>query len=351
MGNGFATATDNQRGVTTSEPIIHAHHLSRTYRVPERREGFRGSLADLFRPRSREVQAVKGVSFDITRGESVAYIGPNGAGKSTTVKMLSGILKPSGGELQVLGFEPHRDRQRYVRHIGVVFGQRTSLWWDIAVIESLRLLQRVYGVDEATFQERLAKFDEVLSLNRFLRIPARKLSLGQRVMADLAAALLHNPPVIFLDEPTIGLDVSVKARIREFLRSINRDFGTTLLLTTHDLGDVEAISDRVMVIDAGQLIFDGPRWRLQQELGQGSRIVVRIAERALPELQAATRAMSLTWQPEGKGRYSTLYDATRLPTTELVTKVIGAVAVEDMELRAASMEDVVRELYERQARA
>lgn len=335
----------------TPEPIIHAHHLSRVYRVPERREGFRGSLTDLLRPRTREVQAVKDVSFDIAPGESVAYIGPNGAGKSTTVKMLSGILKPSGGELRVLAFEPHRDRQRYVRHIGVVFGHRTSLWWDIAVIESLRLLQRVYGVDEATFQQRIAKFDEVLGLNRFLRTPARKLSLGQRVMADLAGALLHNPPVIFLDEPTIGLDVSVKARIREFLKSINRDFGTTLLLTTHDLGDVEAISERVMVIDAGQLIFDGPRWRLQQELGQGSRIVVRIAEQTLPALQAATSSMNLTWQAEGKGRYSALYDATHLPTTELVSKVIGAVPVEDMELRPASMEDVVRELYERQAHA
>lgn len=333
------------------EPIIHAHQLSRVYQVAERREGFQGALADLFRPLSKNVQAVKDVSFDIARGESVAYIGPNGAGKSTTIKMLSGILKPSAGELQVLGFAPHQDRPQYVRHIGVVFGQRTSLWWDIAVIESLRLLQRVYGVDEATFQARIAQFDEVLGLNRFLRTPARKLSLGQRVMADLAAALLHNPPVIFLDEPTIGLDVSVKARIREFLRSINREFGTTLLLTTHDLGDVEAISERVMVIDAGQLIFDGPRGRLQQELGQGSRIVVRIAEQSLATLQTATSAQNLTWQADGQGRYSACYDTTRLPTVELVSRVIGAVPIEDMELRPASMEDVVRELYEKRVHA
>jgi ABC-2 type transport system ATP-binding protein len=332
------------------EPIIHARHLSRTYRVPQRREGFRGALHDLFQPRMREVQAVKGISFDIAPGESVAYIGPNGAGKSTTVKMLAGILKPSSGELHVMGFEPHRERERYVHHIGVVFGQRTSLWWDIAVIESLRLLQRVYNVEEKTFQERLETFDEVLGLNRFLNTPARKLSLGQRVMADLAAALLHNPPVIFLDEPTIGLDVLVKARIREFLRRINRDYGTTLLLTTHDLGDVEAISDRVIVIDRGSLIFDGSRERLRQELGQGSRIVVRIPEGALPALQAAVRDMNLSWQDEGKGRYSARYDAGRVPTPELVTKVMATGSVEDMELRAASMEDVVRELYERQPR-
>lgn len=333
------------------EPIIHARHLHRTYQVSQRREGFRGALQDLIKPRTREVQAVNGISFDIAPGESVAYIGPNGAGKSTTVKMLAGILKPSSGELRVMGFEPHREREHYVRNIGVVFGQRTSLWWDIAVIESLRLLQRVYGVEETIFQERLAKFDHVLGLSRFLNTPARKLSLGQRVMADLAAALLHNPPVIFLDEPTIGLDVSVKARIREFLRSINHDFGTTLLLTTHDLGDVEAIAERVMVIDRGSLIFDGTSEHLRQELGQGSRIVVRIAEGSLAELRVATHDLDLGWQDEGKGRYSARYDATRLPTPELVAKVIAAVPVEDMELRAASMEDVVRELYERQPRA
>jgi ABC-2 type transport system ATP-binding protein len=333
-----------------SDVIISAENLSRTYNVPKKREGLRGALQDLIRPQMRQVHAVEDISFDIKRGESVAYIGPNGAGKSTTVKMLAGILKPSAGELKVMDFQPHRDRQRYVRHIGVVFGQRTSLWWDIAVIESLRLLQRVYGVDEATFQERLERFDEVLGLHRFLNTPARKLSLGQRVMADLAAALLHNPPVIFLDEPTIGLDVSVKARIRSFLKQINREFGTTLLLTTHDLGDVEAISERVMVIDEGKLIFSGPSWKLREELGQESRMVVHTAVGSLEALQAVTVGMDLTWTDEGRGRYSAHYDARALPTPKLVAHVLSGIAVEDMELRAASMEDIVRELYERQRR-
>lgn len=246
-----------------------------------------------------------------------------------------------------MGFEPHRDRERYVRHIGVVFGQRTSLWWDVAVLESLRLLQRVYGVDETTFKARLEQFDEVLGLGKLLNTPARKLSLGQRVIADLAAALIHNPPVIFLDEPTIGLDVTVKARIRTFLKHINREFGTTLLLTTHDLGDVEAIAERVLVIDAGKLIFDGTIQRLKRELGQASRIVVQTAEAALEALQTVTAELDLAWQDEGRGRYSALYDAAKVPTAELVARVIGGVAVEDMELRGASMEDVVRELYER----
>ncbi|CAN5452740.1 ATP-binding cassette domain-containing protein [soil metagenome] len=325
--------------------LIRALQLSRTYRVPQRREGLRGAFQDLLRPRTRQVHAVSEVSFEIARGESVAYIGPNGAGKSTTVKMLCGILRPSAGDLRVMGFEPHRDRERYVQHIGVVFGQRSALWWDIAVIESLRLLQRVYGVSEVNFKERLGRFDEVLGLGGLLSTPARKLSLGQRVMADLAAALLHDPPVVFLDEPTIGLDVSVKARIRDFLKHLNRE-GTTLLLTTHDLGDVEAISERVMVIDEGRLIFDGPSWKLRREVGRGSRIIVQTAEGSSQTLQAATEGMNLIWTDAGRGRYSARYAAASLPTPELVAQVIAGIKVEDMELRAASMEDVVRELYE-----
>ncbi|MFD1733255.1 ATP-binding cassette domain-containing protein [Deinococcus malanensis] len=237
--------------------------------MPKKRPGLGGAFRDLLHPEYRDVHAVQDVTFDIQSGESVAYLGPNGAGKSTTVKMLAGILKPSGGQLSVLGYDPHRQRQAYVKHIGVVFGQRTTLWVDLAVIESLRLLQRVYAIPEPVFQERLSMFDEVLELGKLLATPARKLSLGQRVRADLAAALLHDPRVVFLDEPTIGLDVSVKARIRIFLRRIHQELGTTLLLTTHDLGDVEAISDRVLVIDIGQLIFDGTTRQLRRIAGGG----------------------------------------------------------------------------------
>lgn len=330
-----------------NDPIIHVQNLKRTYRVPVRRPGLAGAFTDLLRPEYRTVQAVQDVTFDIQRGESVAYLGPNGAGKSTTVRMLAGILKPSGGEVRVLGFHPHSQRQAYVRHIGVVFGHRTTLWFDLAVIESLRLLQRVYALPEAVFQERLALFDEVLDLGGLLATPARKLSLGQRVRADLAAALLHAPPVVFLDEPTIGLDVSVKARIRAFLRQINRDLGTTLLLTTHDLGDVEAISDRVMVIDAGQLIFDGTARELRGELGQGNRVTVVAPPGSLSALNAATLDLAVLWVDEGRGRYSAVYDGRLVRTPDLVARTLAAVSAEDLELREARIEDVVRELYER----
>ena len=330
--------------------IISARGLSRFYDVPRRREGLRGALLDLARPETRRVEAVRGLNLEIGRGESVAYIGPNGAGKSTTIKMLAGILKPSGGELRVLGFEPHRERRQYVRHIGVVFGQRSNLWWDIAVIESLRLLQRVYRVTEPDFKARLEEFDAVLGLGALLKTPARKLSLGQRVRADIAAALLHAPQVIFLDEPTIGLDVSVKARIRAFLRRLHAG-GSTIMLTTHDLGDVEAIADRVIVIDGGQLIFDGPIDRLRQDLGRGARVVIVAPDARAEDLNAATLDLGVTWTPGDAGRFTAGYDARAVSTPALVGRALAAVKVEDLQLLEASIEDVVRDLYEGRSRA
>ena len=333
-----------------TDAIIQTQQLSRTFKLPKRREGLTGAFRDLLRPEYRTFQAVRDVSFEVPRGQSVAYLGPNGAGKSTTVKMLAGILKPSGGELQVLGFHPHRDRRDYVRHIGVVFGQRSTLWYDLAVIESLRLLQRVYAIPETSFRERLERFDEVLGLGKLLATPARKLSLGQRVRADLAAALLHSPEIVFLDEPTIGLDVAVKARIREFLRHTNRELGTTLLLTTHDLGDVEAIADRVLVIDRGGLVFDGTSRSLREEHGRGDRLTVVAPLGSTGALDAATHDVGVTWTDAGQGRFEAVYDTRSVTTAALVQKVLATVAVEDLELRKASIEDVLRDLYERSER-
>lgn len=237
--------------------LIEARGLTKEFRIFHRREGVIGAFRDLFRRNYRTLRAVDGIDFIVEKGEMVGYIGANGAGKSTTIKMLTGILVPTGGMVRVNGYIPYLDREVYTRGIGVVFGQRSQLWWDIAVIESFKLLRRIYNVSREDFNRRLKEFDDILELGSLLHLPVRKLSLGQRMRCDLTAALLHNPAILFLDEPTIGLDVLAKAKIRDFLKKINREFKTTVILTTHDLGDIEALCPRVAIIDKGKMLFDG----------------------------------------------------------------------------------------------
>src|ERR1035437_6814722 len=235
----------------SADSLIHVHELCKDFRTFKRREGVWGSIQNLFVRDYRTVAAVDRVSFSIERGEMVGYIGPNGAGKSTSIKMLTGILVPTSGEIRINGYVPYRQRRQYVKTIGAVFGQRTQLWWDIAVIESFKLLRRIYDVSQRDFDERMERFNEILGIRDYLRTPVRKLSLGERMRCDLAASLLHNPPLLFLDEPTIGLDVVAKGRIREFLKEVNRTESTTVLLTTHDLSDIEELSQRILIIDKG----------------------------------------------------------------------------------------------------
>lgn len=230
-------------------PIIEVRDLTKEFRSFKRREGVWGALQNLFVREYSTVHAVDHVSFTIEPGEMVGYIGANGAGKSTTIKSLTGILVPTSGLVVANGFVPYRDRRHYTRHIGVVFGQRTQLWWDIAVVESFKLLKEIYEIPLPDYERRLGFFNEILNLKEYMHTPVRKLSLGERMRCDIAASLLHNPPLLFLDEPTIGLDVVAKDRIREFLKEVNRTERTTVLLTTHDLSDIEELSRRVIVID------------------------------------------------------------------------------------------------------
>ncbi|MFF8730255.1 ATP-binding cassette domain-containing protein [Streptomyces sp. NPDC015171] len=232
----------------------------------------------------REVRAVDSLSFTVPRGEMVGYIGPNGAGKSTTIKMLTGILTPSAGRLRVAGIDPARERTRLAHRIGVVFGQRTTLWWDLPLIDSYRLAHRMYRIPDARYRENLDRMVALLELDSLLDVPVRQLSLGQRMRGDIAAALLHDPDVVYLDEPTIGLDVVSKAKVREFLRELNAERGTTVLLTTHDLQDIEQLCSRVMVIDHGRLMYDGPLAGLH-EAGESERTLVVDLERELPPVE------------------------------------------------------------------
>jgi ABC-2 type transport system ATP-binding protein len=260
------------------QPIIQVENLTKTFTVYRHYRGSFSVIRNLITSQSRLVKAVDQVTFQVNAGEVVGYLGPNGAGKSTTIKMLTGLLVPTSGNLSVNGFVPWRDRKQYVRRIGAVFGQRTTLWWDLPVIESLDLLKYIYDIPHPQYDESLREFKRFLALDEFLDIPVRSLSLGQRMRADLCAAMLHNPELIYLDEPTIGLDVVAKESIRKFIQHMNRSREVTVILTTHDLSDIEKLCDRVMIIDKGRLLYDGTLVSLNEQFGGKRRLVVDFSE-------------------------------------------------------------------------
>ena len=275
------------------KPIITVSDLEKHFRVYKRHRGAFRTVRNLFSREYEWVRAVDGITFDIQPGELVGYIGPNGAGKSTTIKMLTGLLVPSGGELRVNGRVPWRERRAHVASLGAVFGQRISLWWDLPVIESLELLQHIYRVPADRFRRNLDEFRALLDLDPFLNTPVRSLSLGQRMRADICAALLHDPILLFLDEPTIGLDVVAKERIRTFITHINQERGTTVILTTHDLSDVEKLCERVMIIDRGRLLYDGTLAALRDRFGGKRELVIDLDESDPKNHNAGTEAPSI----------------------------------------------------------
>lgn len=333
-------------------PLITVRNLTKDYRLTDRREGVMGGLVDLVRPQKRTLRAVDDVSFTIDQGEMVGYIGANGAGKSTTIKMLTGILTPTSGEVTVGGLVPYEQRQSYTRHIGVVFGQRTQLWWDLAVVESFRLLQRIYEVPEARYQEQMAFFNELLDLDDFLHQPVRKLSLGQRMRCDLAAALLHEPRVLFLDEPTIGLDVVAKENVRRFLRQARDQLGVTVILTTHDLTDIEQLCRRIIIIDQGKVLYNGLLDDLRRGPGHKMRLCLDLVEPASArELAAVTADLPVEWADTEAGpdapqhRHCALYSRAETNAAAIMTAVLAAHRLRDMALTEPAIEDVVRRIY------
>ncbi len=315
----------------TESPLIHVQDLRRDF-VVRRRVG-------PLRRQTTTVSAVDGISFDIAEGEMVGYIGPNGAGKSTTIKMLTGILVPTGGTLRVAGLDPSRERTSLTRRIGVVFGQRTTLWWDLPLRDSFELLRRIYRIDPVRFRANLEEFTELLELGDLLDTPVRQLSLGQRMRGDITAALLHDPEILYLDEPTIGLDVVSKGRLREFLRRVNQERGVTLLLTTHDLQDIEQLCSRVMVIDHGHLVYDGTLDALHRRGGSHRTLVVDLVDEA-PPIQVPGAEVRRVDGPRQWLSFPS--DASAAP---VVAAVAAAYAVADLSIQEPAIEDVIRQIY------
>ncbi|VGQ18821.1 antibiotic transport system ATP-binding protein [Streptococcus pyogenes] len=327
--------------------MIEVSHLQKNFSKTIKEPGLKGALKSFVHPQREIFEAVKDLSFEVPKGQILGFIGANGAGKSTTIKMLTGILKPTSGYCRINGKIPQDNRQDYVRDIGAVFGQRTQLWWDLALQETYVVLKKIYDVPEKAFRKRMDFLNEVLDLNEFIKDPVRTLSLGQRMRADIAASLLHNPKVLFLDEPTIGLDVSVKDNIRRAITQINQEEKTTILLTTHDLSDIEQLCDRIIMIDKGQEIFDGTVTQLKQSFGKMKSLSFELKPgqeqvvsqfMGLPDITVERHELSLDIQ----------YDSSRYQTADIIQKTMADFAVRDLKMTDVDIEDIVRRFYRKE---
>ncbi|MBI3793847.1 MAG: ATP-binding cassette domain-containing protein [Nitrospinae bacterium] len=328
-----------------NSPVIEAVGLKKEFSVSEQGKGFAGAVKALFSTKKRIVRAVDGVGFSIQPGEFVGYAGENGAGKSTTIKILTGILVPSAGTATVRGVVPYRDRKANAANIGVVFGQRTQLWWDLPTSDSFEMLRAIYRIKRGDYADMMKKLSDVLDLGPLMSVPVRKLSLGQRMKCDIAASLIHRPKVLFLDEPTIGLDVVAKENIRQFLGEINRTEGTTIILTTHDMNDIERLCARLIILDKGRVIYDGLTEGLRQRFGHEKVLEVEFdgrspAKTALPNLEIVAENGS-------KISFKYLEDGRSGGLAAIIGKLAADFPVKDILVREPSVEVIIRSIYEK----
>ena len=326
--------------------MIEVNELTKVFRKPVRGSGLSGMAKTLFSRKYEEIRAVDGISFTVPDGEIVGYIGANGAGKSTTIKMMCGILTPSSGSVRIDGVEPYRKRQQVAQHIGVVFGQKTQLWWDIPLVESFKVLKEIYQVSDADYNERMAFLGEVLDVTRFLTQPVRTLSLGERMRADLAASMLHNPRILFLDEPTIGMDVLVKEKIRLAIHALNKAYGTTVVLTTHDMTDIEDLCSRIILLEKGSILYDGPLSRLKNRFGNLKTLTLTVP--AETRIETAPRLSPEVALSEEEGRLVLRFDADKFPLEQVIQYAFREVRAVDMRIAEISIGDVVKTILEQQ---
>lgn len=318
-------------------------NLGKSFKVSKRESGIKSALKHFVKRDYEEIHALTHVNFHIKTGELVGYIGPNGAGKSTTVKIMSGILTPTSGECTVDGLIPYKQRKEHVKNIGVVFGQRSQLWWDVPVNDSFELLKDIYKINSDDYIKMKTRLVEKLDLSNFLNVPVRQLSLGQRMRCELAASLLHNPPVLFLDEPTIGLDAVSKLAVREFIKTINQEFNTTVILTTHDMDDIEALCNRVIVIGKGTILFDGDMNGLRKMVSQERHLVVDFVEQSKDKHPIIEGASLISY--EGK-TVTYGFDPLKVKASDLIKQVASNYNIEDVLVHHPSIEEIIAKLYQ-----
>ncbi len=319
--------------------MIELKNVCKTFKVAKRNPGFGEAFKSLFRRDYTYVQALNDVSFTVNDGEMVGYIGPNGAGKSSTVKIMSGILTPDSGECIINGRTPWKDRVSHVRDIGVVFGQRSQLWWDVPVIDSFELIRDIYKVEKAEYKKTLSVLTELLNLGEILKTPARQLSLGQRMRCEIAASLLHNPKILFLDEPTIGLDASSKIAVREFIKRINKENKTTVILTTHDMQDIEALTERILLIGKGRILLDGTLEELKKRHSSLKTLTVDYTGTSLPLCE------NYKVVKDGNGRGEVLIDTGVITASQAISFISDHVEIKDISVTGETIDETVVSLY------
>ena len=323
--------------------IIKVENLTKQFKRTKRKKGFFGAIKTLFSNEYEIKTAVHDVSFSVEKGEIVGYIGPNGAGKSTTIKTLVGILVPTSGNAEVKGIIPYQSRIENARNIGVVFGQRTQLWWDIPVVDSINLMRHMYKIPDVLFEENMKIFSQVLGIDEFINTPVRQLSLGQRMRADLCVSLLHSPDILYLDEPTIGLDVVVKENIRNFIKKINKEMGTTIVLTTHDMDDIEMLCHRLIVIDKGHLMYDGDMGSLKAKYGSSERLTI-ITEKSDVDLKGLL-ALGVSEFKYNGIKADIQYETDKINAMGILEWMMQRCRVKDFSIHQVDIEEVIRKMY------
>ena len=335
--------------VMSNNNMIEVKNVSKEFKKIIKEPGLKGSVKSLFHKKQEIVKAVDDISFSVEKGEILGFIGPNGAGKSTAIKMLTGILTPTSGEIVINGQVPYKNRKKYVKEIGVVFGQRTQLWWDLPLSETFTVLKEIYQIEDKAFKDRMDFLNQVLDLEPFIKSPVRTLSLGQRMRADIAASMIHNPKVLFLDEPTIGLDVVVKDNIRKAIAEINQNEQTTIILTTHDISDIELLCKRIVMIDKGKKVYDGALDKMKEKYGKMREIHINLNSiEDMNKLAFAEKFNLLEDDLEVKleGKKAVIkFNSSKAQVSDMLSYILGTITVKDIAVSEADIEEIIRRLY------